>query len=1090
MTTYSSSRSSRTVRVFLSSTFRDFAEERDLLVKKVFPELRRRCRERQVELVDVDLRWGITEEQAQRGEVLPICLAEIDRSRPYFMGFIGDRYGWVPEHHQYDLSLLVEQPWLDEHRGGKSVTELEMLHGVLNNPQMKDRAFFYFRNSEYSQSKGGPYLSEGPDYSVKLEALKDRIRTSGFPVVENYPNPEALAEKVQEDLWKVIDEAFPAEDVPDPLTLERRKHEAYGGSRLGLYLGGKQYFQALDAAMGVEPFKPVLITGASGGGKSALIANWSMAYKEKHPETLEIVHYLGSGADAADPVKLVTRLLQGIARITGDELKLESDPQKILDALPEWLVRASSYAVREGKEWLILLDGLDKLSSLRDLRWWPGVLPPRVKLVVSCLDGEVQDEARKRMEWSEIKVNPLTDDDKKDLIVEYLGRYRKSLTPEQITRVQSHPLSGNPLFLRTLLEELRIFGVYEELEARMSGYLAAETIDGLFAKVFARVEEDNRAEDVRTAMEVLWGSLESFAEDELLAITGLVPAVWSPILNALSESLISTNGRLALGHDYFRKAVEDRFLTTEVSKQAVYKRLSDFCAEAMEREGRKANSPYVRRQAVRHFLMAEAWDEAANALSDLDHIESRIINREITLLIIDYNKTLELLPEAQAEAQIEKVRNSELERWAREITAYSQVWTQRRKIGKSAIDDSAPVMPLPPKSVERWSEERINKEINRIKNTPNPLDTVRAFSQFVATNVKALEKFSDQNGFVVQHAFNNYPAGAVHEASAKLLKEINKPIILRNWYLNDQFNPFPQTVRTLEGHIDKVNSVSISADGRFAITASDDKTVRFWCLDIGECLAILHGHTAAVTSVSISPNGSRAISGSADNTVRIWNLENGECLNIIDGHPGTVNSVTISADGFRAITVCNSILQVWDLESGERLHLLEGHQGTITSVFMSPDGLRAATGSYDSTVRVWDVDSGNCLRILECNSGWPERTVSMSPDAKRSVSGNADSIARVWDIESEECIRTLHGHTEVINCVSITADGHQAISGSDDSTLRLWDLESGVCLSILEGHTDSVKSVSISADGGMAISCGRDKIIRIWDLKKGGTPPP
>jgi hypothetical protein len=51
---------SRTVRVFLSSTFRDFAGERELLVKTIFPELRRRCRERQVELVDVDLRWGIT----------------------------------------------------------------------------------------------------------------------------------------------------------------------------------------------------------------------------------------------------------------------------------------------------------------------------------------------------------------------------------------------------------------------------------------------------------------------------------------------------------------------------------------------------------------------------------------------------------------------------------------------------------------------------------------------------------------------------------------------------------------------------------------------------------------------------------------------------------------------------------------------------------------------------------------------------------------------------------------------------------------------------------------------------------------------
>lgn len=100
---------SRTVRVFLSSTFRDFAEERDLLVKTIFPELRRRCRERQVELVDVDLRWGITEEEAQQGKVLPICLAEIDRSRPFFMGFLGERYGWVPKAGQYDLSTFLRK---------------------------------------------------------------------------------------------------------------------------------------------------------------------------------------------------------------------------------------------------------------------------------------------------------------------------------------------------------------------------------------------------------------------------------------------------------------------------------------------------------------------------------------------------------------------------------------------------------------------------------------------------------------------------------------------------------------------------------------------------------------------------------------------------------------------------------------------------------------------------------------------------------------------------------------------------------------------------------------------------------------------
>jgi len=62
---------SRSVGIFLSSTFRDFGEERDLLVRKVFAALRVRLKDSFVELVDVDLRWGITVEAAKRGEVLP-----------------------------------------------------------------------------------------------------------------------------------------------------------------------------------------------------------------------------------------------------------------------------------------------------------------------------------------------------------------------------------------------------------------------------------------------------------------------------------------------------------------------------------------------------------------------------------------------------------------------------------------------------------------------------------------------------------------------------------------------------------------------------------------------------------------------------------------------------------------------------------------------------------------------------------------------------------------------------------------------------------------------------------------------------------
>ena len=83
----------REIRVFISSTFRDMQEERELLVKRVFPELRSICAKRFVTFTEVDLRWGITEE----GKVLPLCLAEIEHCRRHFIGLLGERCGWVPE---------------------------------------------------------------------------------------------------------------------------------------------------------------------------------------------------------------------------------------------------------------------------------------------------------------------------------------------------------------------------------------------------------------------------------------------------------------------------------------------------------------------------------------------------------------------------------------------------------------------------------------------------------------------------------------------------------------------------------------------------------------------------------------------------------------------------------------------------------------------------------------------------------------------------------------------------------------------------------------------------------------------------------
>ena len=87
--------SERSIRIFVSSTFLDMQAERDELVKRVFPQLRALCEARGVRWSDVDLRWGVTDER--RGAVVEICLAEIRACRPYFIGLLGERYGWVPD---------------------------------------------------------------------------------------------------------------------------------------------------------------------------------------------------------------------------------------------------------------------------------------------------------------------------------------------------------------------------------------------------------------------------------------------------------------------------------------------------------------------------------------------------------------------------------------------------------------------------------------------------------------------------------------------------------------------------------------------------------------------------------------------------------------------------------------------------------------------------------------------------------------------------------------------------------------------------------------------------------------------------------
>lgn len=592
--------SSRTVRIFISSTFRDFAGERDELVKKVFPELRRRCKARFVELLEVDLRWGVTEEQSRRGETLRICLQEIDRCRPstpvFFIGLLGERYGWIPEAGHYPKDMLADPDlqWVREHAGGKSVTELEILHGVLNNPAMAARAYFYFRKEGYQHRhwpeiqamypflKPADFGNASESHAVKQRALKERVRQSGlWHEPQDYETPAEMAQRALADMWSEIDRAFPADEAPDEHERQWMEHEAFAQSRTKGYVPRAGLFDELRWR---SPICRV-ITGQSGGGKSALVAAW-MA-QAKLPERT-FVHYIGGTPESSTVQNIVLRLMETIRRWGAVREPIPNDFGEAVQVLPQWLAQA---AEKQKGGVLLVLDALNQMGEERDQQlWWlPKELPKGVRLVVSTLPGP-SEEALKARGWlteqTVIEVPPLTDPERREIIASYLGRCTKKLEPRIVERLATAPQTSNALFLKVALDELRLRGRHEELGAMVEQMLEAKDPIALFVQVLKGLEEFDRDRPnlVREAMGYLHAARRGLTESELLQLLSEHPepasqplpmAVWSPLYQALEESLVSRFGRLGFFHCYLRQAVEQEYLDEEWERRKVHGRLGE-----------------------------------------------------------------------------------------------------------------------------------------------------------------------------------------------------------------------------------------------------------------------------------------------------------------------------------------------------------------------------------------------------------------------------------------------------------------------------------------------------------------------------------
>ncbi len=152
--------------------------------------------------------------------------------------------------------------------------------------------------------------------------------------------------------------------------------------------------------------------------------------------------------------------------------------------------------------------------------------------------------------------------------------------------------------------------------------------------------------------------------------------------------------------------------------------------------------------------------------------------------------------------------------------------------------------------------------------------------------------------------------------------------------------------------------LTLSADGKRALTGCRDGSVYLWDLEAGRQRLHLMGHRAEVKCLAFSPDGRLALSGGVDRTARLWNLQNAEEVRVLV-HPTGVKCVAFTQDGQRALSGSgfrqddnrmvpggfDSRVRLWDLQTGKELAHHEGSRHGITTLAVTGDGRSVLVGT-------------------------------------------------------------------------------------------------------------------------------------------------
>ena len=268
-------------QLFISSTFSDMNDERDLIRNRIIPSINKKVVKKYGLFDAVDLRWGINttnlNEKDSNKKVVEICLDRIYQCIPFFIVLIGDRYGYSIDESEYKKSIDLENyrkrlnPTF-EVSGKRSITELEIEYGKFLSKYKNGYCFFYVRNIVNKNETPSSFFASTDYDKERIKTLREKAineyhaKTYNAFFEEGQIVTDELQDLIIDDILDAIEKEL-SRSIQTQLfgihTLEKEASSCYGRE--------KEISQICNFLKSPNKEK-LLVTGPSGVGKSATIA--------------------------------------------------------------------------------------------------------------------------------------------------------------------------------------------------------------------------------------------------------------------------------------------------------------------------------------------------------------------------------------------------------------------------------------------------------------------------------------------------------------------------------------------------------------------------------------------------------------------------------------------------------------------------------------------------------------------------------------------------------------------------------------------------------------------------------------------------